>query len=269
MSEKKDNPEEKRKLPTDGTSAKNAEESAEENAAANEEALADIDLVLSEEDPEFLKEIEQIQIDAAIVSLSIMDEAIESINEDFKASSGLRFHLRNVFNIAANPKKVIILWILIFSAIAGVFYMTVILNRIFTDKLFLHSFVEIGDEVKSYNPLTETEPLYDNQRFAKNLVTMAKMLTNVKASENSGPNPMLALELNVEGTSAEAIIELKDREAEFKDILLRQTEEFSYDQLDSADGKRELLDKFRTALNSNLTQGQVRRVLLRSFILKH
>lgn len=244
------------------------EAAAETTEVVSEAVLAEIDAAIAEEDPEFLKHIEQIQIDAAIVSLSIMDEAIASMDREVVRFKKLRLHLKNIFNIAANPKKVIILWLLVILSCAAIYFMSQILNRIFDDKLFIHSYNEIGTDLQTYNPISEAEPLYDNQRFAKNVVTMAKMLVNIKASESSTANPMLSMELNVEGTSAEAIIEIKDREAEYKDMILREAESFTYDQLDTAEGKREMLEKFKSSMNTSLTQGQVRRVLIRSFILK-
>ena len=90
----------------------------------------------------------------------------------------------------------------------------------------------------------------------------------MKPSENSGPNPMLAIEVTAEGLAADAIIEVKDREAEFKDFLLRLTEDKTYDELTEAEGKQLLCEQYRDLLNSHLTRGQVRRGLLKSFIIK-
>ena len=89
-----------------------------------------------------------------------------------------------------------------------------------------------------------------------------------RLSENSGDNPMLAIEVTVEGLSTDAIIEIKDREAEFKDMLSRLTEEKTYDDLVAAEGKRVLTEQYRDLMNANLTRGQVRRVLLKTFIIK-
>jgi len=240
----------------------------EESAVDLVEAMADVDRILAEEDPEFLKEVEQIQIDAAIVSLSIMDQAMLMMDDNPSFFRKVFVHFKNLVNIRANPKKVLLIWLLIAAAIAAVMYVPTLLSRLLENKIFIRSYADLGGDVQNYNPMTEAEPLYDNPKFSKNVVTMSKMMLNIKASENSGTNPMLSVELNVEGTSAEATIEIKDREAEFKDILLRQAEDFSYDQLDTKSGKRELLENFKMAMNKNLTQGQVRRVLLRSFILK-
>ena len=79
---------------------------------------------------------------------------------------------------------------------------------------------------------------------------------------------MLAIEITAEGLSADAIIEIKDREAEFKDMLLRLTEEKNYDELVEAQGKLALCEQYRDLLNAYLTRGQVRKILLKSFVIK-
>ena len=159
-------------------------------------------------------------------------------------------------------------WLLVFTGVFILVFSYKYSDIFFSKALFLRSYSEWGPTANNYNPMDDVELFYDNPRFAKNLMTMTKMFANVKSSENSGANPMLALEINVEGMSAESIIEIKDREAEFKDILLRESEDFSYDELTSVEGKKKLLEKYQSALNTNLTEGKVRRVLLKSFILK-
>ena len=79
---------------------------------------------------------------------------------------------------------------------------------------------------------------------------------------------MLAFELNIEGMTAEVVVEIKDREAEFKDLILRTAEELNYDDLSGADGKKNLSERILNVINSNLTQGQIRKVLYKSFVLK-
>ena len=231
-------------------------------------SLEDIDQMLNEEDPEFFKQIADIQVESSTRDLSIMDDVITNLGCSKKMRIQWRFHFRNLFFIKDDPKKIIFLWLLICVAIGSIFFGSKFSDHYFSKGPFLRSFAEWNSDVQSYNPLTEAEPFYDNPRFAKNLITLSKMFTNVKPSENSGPNPMLALELSVEGMSAEAVIELKDREAEFKDILLRKAEEYNYDDLTSAEGKKVLLENFTMLINANLSQGQVRRSLIKSIILK-
>lgn len=231
-------------------------------------SLEDIDQMLNEEDPEFFRQIADIHVESSAGDLSIMDEVITKLGQSEQKRIQWRFHFRNLFSVKDDPKKNLFFWFLATFAFAIIFFGSKVSNYYFSQSLFLRSFAEWNDDVHSYNPLTEAEPFYDNPRFAKNLITLSKMFTNVKPSENSGTNPMLALELSVEGMSAEVVIEIKDREAEFKDILLRKAEEYSYDELASADGKKILLANFTTLINTNLSQGQVRRSMIKSIILK-
>lgn len=239
-------------------------------AAATEtgdEALSmeEIDKEIAAEDPQFMAQLKDIKISATNIDLSVMDEAFEVLKQ-----SEITFldKLKELFQYSKNPKRFMLFWGS-FIGVAVLLFVTWGVRKTFLDqKLFMTSFADLGGTVRDYNPLTETEAFYDNPKFSKNIVTLSKMFINLKSSENSGPNPMLALELNVEGLSADAIIELKDREAEFKDLLIRNAEEKTYDDLVTPKGKQELCDQFRQLINSHLTRGQVRKVLLNSFIIK-
>lgn len=235
---------------------------------SDEIAMEDIDLLLQEEDPDFLKQISEIEIDTTGVDLSLMDDIVRNIIVE-KKKVDWKIHLHNLFLFSNEPKKLVMFWCLVITSGLLVIFGSNLSNLFFSKGLFLRTYAEWGSDVLAYNPLNEVENFYDNPRFSKNLMTMTKMVANIKPSEDSGPNPMLAIEINVEGMSSEAIIELKDREAEFKDILLRESEDFSYDELISTEGKKNLLQKYQIALNANLTKGQVRRVLLKSFIIKN
>ncbi len=227
--------------------------------------ISEIDAVIADEDPEFLSQINEIKITGSGANLSVMDEAFV-----VAAQSEIRFRdqLLQIFNYAKNPRLFTLFWSIV-SFIVLLFFLTWgVTKNFFPQKLFLTSFADLGENVRDYNPLTETEAFYDNPKFSKNIMTLSKMFINVQPSASSGPNPMLALEVNVEGLAADAIIEIKDREAEFKDLLLRYTEEKNYDELTTTAGKQDLCDQFRRVINSHLTRGQVRKVLLNSFIIK-
>lgn len=236
-------------------------------AANSEETLSpeEIDQEISANDPQFLDEIKDIQISATNTDLSVMNQAFQVLAQ---SEAKLKDKIKELFNYSKNPKRFLLFWGSSLAVAALLFFTWGLQKNFLHQKLFMTSFADLGGTVRDYNPLTETEAFYDNPKFSKNIMTLSKMFINVKSSENSGPNPMLALELNVEGLSSDAIIELKDREAEFKDLLLRSTEEKTYDELVTSKGKQELCDQFRQLINSHLTRGQVRRVLLNSFIIK-
>ncbi len=228
-------------------------------------SVDEIDQAIAAEDPTFLQELSDIKLTASISNLSVMDEAFHVLAE---SEITLKERILVIFSYKANPKQFLLFWVTFFG-VAALLFVTWKVQKSFLDqKLFMTSFADLGGEVRDYNPLTEVEAFYDNPKFSKNIVTLSKMFINLKASDSSGPSPMLALELNVEGLSSDAIIEIKDREAEFKDLLLRISEEKTYDDLITVKGKQELCDQFRQAINSHLTRGQVRKVLLNSFIIK-
>ncbi len=225
----------------------------------------ELDQIFNEDDPQFLKKTSEIKITSSGIDLSVMDQAFQAADI---AEVKIIDQMKLMFNYSKNPRGVTIFWSCVGVVICLLILTWCVQKNLFQHKLFLTSFADYGDQVRDYNPLTETEDFYDNPKFAKNLMTLSKMFINVRASENSGPNPMLALEINVEGISADAIVEVKDREAEFKDLLLRMTEERNYDELVTTAGKQNLCEQFRQLINAHLTRGQVRRVLLNSFIIK-
>ncbi|MEK6627071.1 MAG: flagellar basal body-associated FliL family protein [Bdellovibrionota bacterium] len=234
-------------------------------AEEEEDLLFEIDDILNTEDPDFLNQLTKIEIDNDAADLSVMGNVF---GLDPKAQTGILNILKRPFELMLNTKQVLIFWtILFFTVLVG----TLIWNfksSFIQQNLFLNSFAELGEDLKEYNPNSEVEAFYDNLRFSKNLVTITPMNVNLKPSENSGPNPMLSIEVTTEGLAADAIIEVKDREAELKDFLLRLTEDKTYDELIEAEGKQLLCEQYRDLLNSLLTRGQVRRVLLKSFIIK-
>ena len=79
---------------------------------------------------------------------------------------------------------------------------------------------------------------------------------------------MISFEIVIHGVSNDPIVEIKDREAEFRDLILRVTEEFTYDDLETATGKQELSDAIMAKINANLTDGQIRKVYYKNFVIK-
>ncbi len=227
-----------------------------------EAALADIDSLIAEEDPEFLARMNNIKIESAQV---VTDGSID-IESHIKNS--LKIYLKRPFEFRTNARNVGIFWLVTFIALGSILYVWQSKTNWMHQDLFLTNFEHIGSKAQDFNPNTETEAFYDNPRFAKNLISITPVNANLKPSENSGDNPMLAFEVTVEGLSADAIVEIKDRQAEFKDMLGRLAESKTYDELVVAEGKRVLCDQYRDVLNANLTRGQVRRVLLKTFIIK-
>jgi flagellar basal body-associated protein FliL len=109
---------------------------------------------------------------------------------------------------------------------------------------------------------------YDSARASQNLVSLKRMVFNIQASRSSGRQPMAAVELFIEGYSPDVIIEIKDREPELLDLLQREGEQLTYDQLSTAEGKRNFSEKLQNTVNQVLTEGKVKKIYLKNFILK-
>lgn len=236
-----------------------------------DDVLKNIDSFITEEDPDFIKSMSEVKIDNSAVNLSVLDSALD-LSESSQAlapSVPLRERLKQVIDFRNNFKVVLQFWLSVTVVIVAVYFAA---KAPFWDKktsLFLTSYAEWGVPVQDYNPLNEVQLFFDNPRLSKNILELKKMVVNLKPSTSSTENPMLAFEVRVEGLSKEVMVELKDREAEFVDRVLRVTEEFSYDELSDATGKQKLAEKIIDVMNANLTKGQVRKVMFSTFFLKN
>jgi flagellar basal body-associated protein FliL len=137
------------------------------------------------------------------------------------------------------------------------------------NSIFISSLGEIATEEYSYDPDEPTEKFYDNPRAVQNIVIIEKLVVNLKPSAKSGPNPMAAFELLVEGLNPEVVIEVKDREKLIRDMVLRILESQTFEELDSAEGKQRLTEQVSREISSVLTTGRVKRVLIKTIILKN
>ena len=238
---------------------------------SDEDVLKNIDDLISEEDPDFAMGLSELKIDNSAVNLSILDSALEIEESSIFVARPVSFvqRLKQILDFRNNFSLVVKFWLSIGIVVSAVYYMA---QGPFWDKppsLFLSSFAEWGSVVQDYNPSNEVQLFFDNPRLSKNLLELKKMVVNLKPSSGSSANPMLAFEIRVEGLSKEVTVELKDRESEFVDRILRVTEDFSYDELSEATGKQRLGEKILEVMNANLTKGQVRKVMFSSFFIKN
>lgn len=134
--------------------------------------------------------------------------------------------------------------------------------------LFILSMEQIADHTDTYEPATESEVLYDSPRAAQNVIIIPRMVANVRKSPKSGPNPMVACEFYIEGNSPDVVVEIKDREYEFRDLFQRAMEEMTAEQLETVDGKKLLLEKLSREANRIVTKGRVRNIFFKNIIVK-
>ncbi len=125
-----------------------------------------------------------------------------------------------------------------------------------------------AQEKFSFEDTAKTEPFYDNVRSTPNILLIQKSIVNIRPSASSKSNPMVAFELFIEGYTPEVVAEIKAREGFYRDLIHNTAAKFSYDELESVEGKKEFLGVVRKELNSVVRRGQVKHVRLKTIILK-
>lgn len=137
------------------------------------------------------------------------------------------------------------------------------------DRFFMTSLDEWAEKKIDIDPNGPREAFYDSLRVYQNLLLMNKVVVNLQPSARSGPNPMVAVELLFEGNGPEVLVEIKDRESEFRDLLQREIEAMNFDQLDTSAGKQMMTEKIKRGINRYLTQGKIKKVFLKNLVLKN
>ncbi len=185
--------------------------------------------------------------------------AVYFLKERAQTFKGLRWQL-----------KILAASLFLASAITVVFVVRSLTHGVLPgDKaLLMASFEEWAEQTYKYDVETEMDSFYDSPRAIQNIMSLPKMVVNLRPSPGSGPNPMAAMEFFLEGMSPDAIVEVKDRESEIRDLFQRTMEEMSFDELDIPEGKQLLTEKLRQALNMILTKGKVRRVFIKEAVIK-
>lgn len=207
------------------------------------------------------------------IQVSLVDigpRTLNGIKAGAKASVAISKEKIGNFKGLSWPLKLVAIGLVLAVVFTGVFvYRSMTKGVLPGDEEFLiASLEEWSVQSYKYDPETEMDSFYDSPRTIQNIMALPKTIVNLRPSQGSGPNPMLAVEFFLEGLSPEAIIEVKDRETEFRDLFQRTLEELSYGDIDSAEGKQQLTEKLRQVLNTNLTKGKIRRVFIKELVLK-
>lgn len=135
------------------------------------------------------------------------------------------------------------------------------------EKLFVHTMEELSEQKVIYSA-DALEDFYNSPRVNQNIMTLRRIVVNIQRSKNSGSNPMGAFEFFLQGNSSDVMVEITDREAELLDKIQGQIRTFSYDELDTIEGKRRMLEKLVRDLNEDLTKGKITQIYFKNFVLK-
>ncbi|MBO9667338.1 MAG: flagellar basal body-associated FliL family protein [Bdellovibrio sp.] len=136
-----------------------------------------------------------------------------------------------------------------------------------SEELFLGSLEDWAEQKYFYEP-NEVESFYDSTRTTQNVIVTQKIFVNLKRSTQSGGNPMGVFEFYVEGTDSDVLVEFKYREPEVKDLFNSTIADMTYDQVSTGEGKRLMCERLRKEVNRILTKGKVRRIFVKTAIVK-
>lgn len=290
--------------------------------------LEDIDRILSEEDPEFaksLEEVRQVEDDATVVIDSSVPDETLGAEEKVEAATKLglkrrwtqaqlwmfqkrvRFQawvvaatIHSLLWLRVRPKEILLytfkmLSMVIKKAKAPIqafrnadlrqkFSVLLLLVMAITSSwILIHNFKGIwlpqfnepilrdfkssADSVTKFDPAQEGESFYAAFPQERHEYLFGKMKVNLKRTPEH-PLPMGAFELIVLLDSKDTAIEVRDREIEFNDQLQRVFEDETFSDLESELGKTRLKSRLKRELNQKLTQGWVKDVNFKTFILK-
>ncbi|MCX7977416.1 MAG: flagellar basal body-associated FliL family protein [Bdellovibrionaceae bacterium] len=130
------------------------------------------------------------------------------------------------------------------------------------------SLEEFAASAKTFDP-KEMESFYNSRHTVPFIYSMQRMVVNLQKSPASGPSPMVAFALMIDGDSNEALVEFKSRESEMRDIIQDFVSETRVENWEGDRGARELLrEKLTERINRILTEGRIRTVYFDSLIIK-
>jgi flagellar basal body-associated protein FliL len=124
-----------------------------------------------------------------------------------------------------------------------------------------------ADFVETYDPKDGAESFYSAFPQELHEFLFKKMKVNLRRT-SMNPNPMGAFEIVVDVDSKDSAVELRDREVELHDLLQRLFEDELASDLETEPGKKILKGRIRKELNAKLTQGWIKDVHFKSFVLK-
>lgn len=178
--------------------------------------------------------------------------------------------LGNVFSHWSKKRKILFVLSTVAFAAIIVGYVNLMKSGILYKESYQYvgSLEELADYSITLDQTAQFEPFYNSPRVKAYSFQMKPVVVNLKRKEDSNQVPMGFFEFVFEGNSGDVVVEMKLRESEFVDVMSRVIEGYSYETLDTVDGKERLKEELRKELNKELTEGVIRRVEIGNFFIK-
>ncbi len=236
-------------------------------------SVEELDGLLNEEAPEFDAELKAIQADISSKSVEIFEgtghETVSGITFSWNPRELLPELLLWWAKHTSKQKKLLALFVVSCLGVIAYFWQIhrqPLLQQ--KDRLFVQSLAELGGVPEGFDT-KDVEAFYDSPRFAHYIFQLKKVLVNLKTDSESGQLPMVMIEFLLEGDSAEALIEVKQKESEIHEAAQKFLAEKTYSELASVAGKKELSHDLSQELNQKLINGRINRIFIKNIVLKN
>ena len=129
------------------------------------------------------------------------------------------------------------------------------------------SFKNVQDQVKTYNP-SNLLALHEAFPEAEYSFKLKNVVVNLKSSQSVSSPAFASIVFYLSLDSTDTAVEIKDRETEILDATQRTLEQFSYQNLSSIEGQKNMLKSVKKTINEVINQGFVKDVYIKHKILK-
>ncbi len=141
-------------------------------------------------------------------------------------------------------------------------------NGLHFGNIFFRSFAEVADGRFEYGKDEPMENFADPLFHPEHMMLLDKFVINLRQPRDGATNPMGLFEFYLEASNQDSAVEIKDRQGEIRDVISRSLELMSYNDLVTVSGKEKMKVVLRKNVNAILTRGQVRRVFIKTVVLK-
>ncbi|MEC9282557.1 MAG: flagellar basal body-associated FliL family protein [Bdellovibrionota bacterium] len=132
---------------------------------------------------------------------------------------------------------------------------------------YVFNFNDVADKVFKIKENEPWEKFRNPNRYPEYVVRFDRIIVMLKPSVFSSKNTMGVFSLFYETSSQEAATEIKDREAEVRDITARTLEGVEYDEIRTAEGKKKAKKLVAQAINKFLNNGKVVKIYFKDFVV--
>jgi flagellar basal body-associated protein FliL len=234
--------------------------------------LAAIDAFLKKESPDIFKEFEKLKKEKFE---NVFDSEVTSSPSPWFFLTNLRWEIGSFIRTALSRFQKLSsldqlrlgsLFIFLISTPFGIWILlTDFFN--FAPRGTLTDLSSFSDYTFPIKKETLREDFFRSTRSPPNIFLIKRFVVNLAKSEKQG-SPMLMAELYLEALNPHSLVQVKNQEAYFRDLIISFTSQWSYQDLSSQEGKQSYLKELRDELQKKIKKGQLSRIYFKNIILK-